>query len=429
MKKDESKNSNSAFYLLGFIGIAVIALVGFILHQSYYLISDKRIKGQTMEDVADRISDLVNDCRESLGDVSIYVYDLTDDKEIYGLNIDKPLRPGSNLKLLTALTATEILSSQYRSYSDSLIFVGTIDNRGTATGCFHLSGGYDPLLKDFDEYARALKARGVSSIYGNIVLHLKEENRLSDKGLKSDNIPLLYRSHAGIQKKFNESLDKEGISHYFHNIDNSPSSLRQDEGECIHVITHSLQSVVKDMLKDSNSGLAETILYCLSKDYGDSGTEAIKYHIGYLFPQIDPNSYNIADGSGLSLDNRVCTRLIVQTLRHISITKHNQQLFINALPKAGISGTLKDRMTISGTQKNLERKAPCPSAFNNVIAKTGTLYDEPTSALSGYCTARNGHKLAFSIICNGDNANKTGKHEYVSGMRDFQDILCEYICR
>ena len=76
-----------------------------------------------------------------------------------------------------------------------------------------------------------------------------------------------------------------------------------------------------------------------------------------------------------------------------------------SLPVAGVDGTLKSRM-----QKTL--------AQGNVRAKTGTLTG--ISSLAGYCTAPNGHELAFAIINQGILDKTSGKA--------FQDRVCQVLC-
>ena len=71
------------------------------------------------------------------------------------------------------------------------------------------------------------------------------------------------------------------------------------------------------------------------------------------------------------------------------------------MPIAGVDGTLRTRM--KGT-----------TAAGNVQAKTGTVTG--VSTLSGYCTASNGHRLAFSIMNNGLRNSAQG--------RAFQDRVC-----
>jgi len=59
--------------------------------------------------------------------------------------------------------------------------------------------------------------------------------------------------------------------------------------------------------------------------------------------------------------------------------------FSNALPIAGVDGSLRRRM----------RNTP---AYQNVRAKTGTL--KWANSLSGYVTTAAGEKLAFSLLLN-----------------------------
>jgi serine-type D-Ala-D-Ala carboxypeptidase/endopeptidase (penicillin-binding protein 4) len=90
------------------------------------------------------------------------------------------------------------------------------------------------------------------------------------------------------------------------------------------------------------------------------------------------------EGSGLSRDNLTSPQAIVTLLQFMS--RHAcAESFCQALPIAGIDGTLKNRM--KGT-----------AAAGNARAKTGTL--RWANALSGYLTTAAGERLAFSILLN-----------------------------
>ena len=115
--------------------------------------------------------------------------------------------------------------------------------------------------------------------------------------------------------------------------------------------------------------------------------------------------YRIADGSGLSLYNYLSADLEVRLLRY---AYRNSTIYLHLLPSlpvAGSDGTLRNRMRGS-------------FAADNVKAKTGTL--EGVSALAGYCTAANGHRLCFSIINQGIM--------HASNGRRFQDRVCNALC-
>ncbi|MHB1072004.1 MAG: D-alanyl-D-alanine carboxypeptidase/D-alanyl-D-alanine endopeptidase [Gemmatimonadaceae bacterium] len=99
----------------------------------------------------------------------------------------------------------------------------------------------------------------------------------------------------------------------------------------------------------------------------------------------DPAQVEAADGSGLSVLDRVTPRSMVQLLSY----EHRAPwaaVWHASLPVAGISETLRGRMRATPAQGNLH-------------AKTGTT--NTVASLGGYVTARNGEIIAFSFIYNG----------------------------
>lgn len=100
----------------------------------------------------------------------------------------------------------------------------------------------------------------------------------------------------------------------------------------------------------------------------------------------------LEDGSGLGRSSLVTANATVALLKHMSSHRH-AQTFIQALPVAGVDGTLKARMRE-------------PGVFKNVRAKTGSL--RHVNTLSGYLTTAAGERLAFSILLN-NNANPEAK--------------------
>lgn len=100
--------------------------------------------------------------------------------------------------------------------------------------------------------------------------------------------------------------------------------------------------------------------------------------------RLDPNDYQLADGSGLSRQNLVSPTVFVQLLQAIARTPYGQD-FRNSLAIAGKSGTLARSYNHS-------------SLIGKIQAKTGTLTG--VSALSGYFTPDHYSTLVFSIILN-----------------------------
>jgi D-alanyl-D-alanine carboxypeptidase/D-alanyl-D-alanine-endopeptidase (penicillin-binding protein 4) len=114
----------------------------------------------------------------------------------------------------------------------------------------------------------------------------------------------------------------------------------------------------------------------------DLGLEAIK---GFLKTVgVRPESLVLSDGSGLSRNDMITADASVQLLTFMS--KHRYaDVFRNALPIAGVDGTLRNRM--KGT-----------AAENNVRAKTGSL--SSAASLAGYVTTGAGERLAFAVMVN-----------------------------
>jgi D-alanyl-D-alanine carboxypeptidase/D-alanyl-D-alanine-endopeptidase (penicillin-binding protein 4) len=92
----------------------------------------------------------------------------------------------------------------------------------------------------------------------------------------------------------------------------------------------------------------------------------------------------LEEGSGLSRRDVITPEATVALLSYMSRSRW-AEAYKNALPVAGVDGTLQNRM--KGT-----------SASGNVRAKTGTLRYVYT--LSGYVTTAAGERLAFSIMLN-----------------------------
>ena len=91
------------------------------------------------------------------------------------------------------------------------------------------------------------------------------------------------------------------------------------------------------------------------------------------------------EGSGLSRSALITPNAIVQLLAFMA--RHPAgRIFREALPIAGVDGSLRNRIKGTGAEKN-------------VHAKTGTIGHVHT--LSGYLTTAGGEHLVFSLMLNG----------------------------
>ena len=98
----------------------------------------------------------------------------------------------------------------------------------------------------------------------------------------------------------------------------------------------------------------------------------------------DTAGHAVRDGSGLSRHDYVTPETIVRVLD--AMRKHAEfRTFYDALPIAGVDGTISSRMKDTPAQ-------------GNVHAKTGTV--DKARSLSGYVTTADGRVLLFSFLCN-----------------------------
>jgi D-alanyl-D-alanine carboxypeptidase/D-alanyl-D-alanine-endopeptidase (penicillin-binding protein 4) len=154
------------------------------------------------------------------------------------------------------------------------------------------------------------------------------------------------------------------------------------------ITSDSLGLVLREFLKPSDNQIGESILRTIGREAANEGSseaglkvvERILYRWG-----IDPAATELADGSGLSRYNQISPRALNRLLM-VFWHHPERETLIDALPIAGVDGTLEWRMR--GT-----------AAENNARAKTGSL--EAVRALSGYVRSRDGQTLIFTLLVNG----------------------------
>jgi D-alanyl-D-alanine carboxypeptidase/D-alanyl-D-alanine-endopeptidase (penicillin-binding protein 4) len=154
-------------------------------------------------------------------------------------------------------------------------------------------------------------------------------------------------------------------------------------------------SIAAQTLKPSQNQYTELILRTLgktqppaadpnarSRDDEEAGLEAVKAFLRQA--GVGDSDVALNDGSGLSRNDLISANTTVQLLTFMSRHKYFAQ-FRDALPIAGVDGTLRTRM----------RGTP---AEGNVRAKTGSL--SSVASLSGYVTTAAGEHLVFSMMLN-----------------------------
>lgn len=346
--------------------------------------------------------------------VGLMVWDLSADSCIYQRNERQLMRPASTMKLLTAITALDKLGGSYQ-FKTTLKYTGTIEN-GVLTGNVYCIGGMDPRFNsdDMSAFVNSLKEMGVDTIRGSIYADrsLKDADLLGEGWCWDDDNPVLSPLLVGRKDEFEDRLKRR---------------LRQKgiflAGDCkegsvpggtttIYTKETALLDVMHRQMKRSDNLYSESVFYHIASDYiggrggatARNGRQAMNRLVSKL--GFKPSAYYIADGSGLSLYNYVSPELEVAFLKYAYRHSRIYDNLLPCLPIAGVDGTLGKRMR-SG------------AAHDNVKAKTGTVTG--VSALAGYCTAANGHRLCFSIINMGIRHASSG--------RNFQDKVCQALCR
>jgi serine-type D-Ala-D-Ala carboxypeptidase/endopeptidase (penicillin-binding protein 4) len=153
------------------------------------------------------------------------------------------------------------------------------------------------------------------------------------------------------------------------------------------LVSPPLRTILPALLKPSQNQIAEILLRTIGLERGGLGSaDSARKIVGQqlLAWGVQPDGFVIRDGSGLSDQDLLTPETIVRVLDRIQ-RDTAFAIFFDALPIAGVDGTIKDRM--KGTL-----------AEGNVHAKTGTL--AKARSLSGYVTTADGERLIFSILAN-----------------------------
>jgi D-alanyl-D-alanine carboxypeptidase/D-alanyl-D-alanine-endopeptidase (penicillin-binding protein 4) len=347
-----------------------------------------------------------------------YVVDLTAHRQLFAVNPNTGRLPASVQKLYTTSTAllglgpTAVLTT-------SVLGTGQLTPSGTWKGNLFLRGGGDPTFgsRSFDrgaygsgvgttagQLARALRNAGVRGLAGHI---RGDESRFDAlRGtpatgyaasfyLEGQLSALAYdRGFANASwTRFQANPPKYAAAHFAAALKAAhvslPAKLHIGAGKTpararLLAAVHSppISTLIQLTNTPSDNFLAEMLLKDLGASFGGAGTTAagvagmrreLKSHF-HIKPRFD-------DGSGLSRRDSTSPLQVVTLLKRMGANAD----FTSSLAVAGETGTLKYEMRGTRAQRNCR-------------GKTGTLYD--VASLAGYCTARDGHTLAFAFLLN-----------------------------
>jgi D-alanyl-D-alanine carboxypeptidase/D-alanyl-D-alanine-endopeptidase (penicillin-binding protein 4) len=310
--------------------------------------------------------------------------DLQTGNVVFERHADLPLVPASNEKLMVTFAALHELGVAYR-FRTEVLSNGYLDGT-TWHGNVFLKGFGDPTLTglDLDRLATQVAALGVTQVDGRIVgdeswfdstrtapgwkssFFIQECPPISALVVDRD----VYDKHVALRPavaaagRFRQLLRAHGIT-------SGPVLTGRAPADALGLAQVESESLTK--IKD------------LGAEVGTGGTTAAGVAVvvrDLAATGIPLAGVRIADGSGLSERDRLTARALGALLVSAWNDLDLQPPLWHALPVAGLTGTLEDRMRT-------------PPALGNVRAKTGTT--GRASALSGYV----GDRYAFVVLQNG----------------------------
>lgn len=343
--------------------------------------------------------------------VGLMVYDLTADSVVFKYNERQCMRPASTMKMISAVTALDRLGGSYQ-FKTQLKYTGKVAN-GVLEGNVYCQGGFDPRFNndDMNAFVESLRRMGIDTIRGNVYadLSMKDSDLLGEGWCWDDDNPSLSPLLVGKKDRFMSRFLQELRNARIVFIGDTLRSTTPTGAREICTRAHTIDQILDRMMKNSDNLYAESMFYQLAASAGGKATAKTgRAMVNRLIQKMgmNPGNYYIADGSGLSLYNYVSAELEVAFLRYAYRNTNIYNHLLPSMPIAGVDGTLENRMRTG-------------FAHGNVKAKTGTVTG--VSALAGYLTAANGHRLCFSIINQGQRKAKT--------IRPYQDRICEALCK
>ncbi|WHY69989.1 D-alanyl-D-alanine carboxypeptidase/D-alanyl-D-alanine-endopeptidase [Neobacillus sp. SuZ13] len=122
------------------------------------------------EKMVQQMNQLINNDPSLKGAIAgVSIRSAKDGKIIYAQQGDVRLRPASNMKLLTAAAALNVLGEDY-TFTTEIHTDGPIKKK-TLHGNLYIKGKGDPTLlkSDFDQMAEVVQKRGIKKISGNLI--------------------------------------------------------------------------------------------------------------------------------------------------------------------------------------------------------------------------------------------------------------------
>jgi serine-type D-Ala-D-Ala carboxypeptidase/endopeptidase (penicillin-binding protein 4) len=340
-------------------------------------------------------------------------------------NESAPLAPASNLKIITAEVALDVLGPGF-TYSTKVI--GTVGAGGVVAGDLYLVGGGDPVLASewwngsnpkwppfnetsFEALADSIKQAGVTKVTGNLVgdgSRYDSElfaptwaaaDHVSQAGpigalLANDSWQTTKQSAKdpalGATEVLRTMLKDRGIT-----VGDAATGAAASGATIAEVASKPLPAILAEMLTTSDNNTAEMVLkeigYAVKKTGSrQAGLQVVTERLAAW--GIPIAGVAMVDGSGLSDANRVTCAAMLAVLEHGSATDAVAQ----GMPVAGATG---------GTLVDAFKGSPLVGKLH---AKTGSLNPScnkgqlGAKSLGGYLPQDDGGAVEFVLLQNGE---------------------------
>ena len=308
-----------------------------------------------------------------LADPSMIVVDAMTGEVIFERNSTQARKPASVIKLLSA---TSVLS-----YIDSQKVFNTNIYKGVDPGTIVINGEYDPWISMIQSQAQKMGRTSLPRLGFNTINRYNELAGADAKRLKILYTGLFPQDLANLQA----FLKKRGIRTTAEKI-TAEDALLQSAEPLVLSVSPTLETMVKWTLLWSDNVLAERLARLAAITSGETfNTQGVEntFHTVLTNFGIDPDKIEVADGSGLSKQNRVTAKAIADLLMKI----RNDPKYVSVyegLPIGGVSGTLQKRFLTTA-----------PQAVGLVRGKTGTL--SGTVSLAGYVDSEDRQYIFVAI--------------------------------
>jgi D-alanyl-D-alanine carboxypeptidase/D-alanyl-D-alanine-endopeptidase (penicillin-binding protein 4) len=377
-----------------------------------------------LEQLRFSIDSMVNDPMFSSAHIGLLIVNSRTHDTLYSRNAGKLFMPASNQKLLSSSVALHQLGPNYR-FRTVVARRGELKD-GVLNGDLVVIGNGDPSISDrmrgnamaaMQGIADSIIARGIKRITGTLrpggdalpdgiygygwelddmrtsgtptdeLLFNEGQERYIRHTAKGDTIDLIGTQNPTLSylSALDTAFRARGVTSAGTSIEIVPLTERLDT---VYVFeSPPLKDILPPFLKPSQNQIGEILIKTLGREklgvgIADSGAVVITRQLREW--GVDSLGAYVYDGSGLSRHDLVTPETIVKILTAMQ-QDTAFQAFYDALPIAGVDGTIRTRM----------RNTP---AANNMHAKTGTI--EFVRSLSGYITDADNDRLIFSFLSN-----------------------------